>query len=133
MKISTDRTREQDYRNIRVNNVHKVIIGTLNMNYLASKFGEDFSGIFDILIITDRKLHNTFPTSQLYIEIFPMPYRLDRNRNGGGIVIYVREDIPTKIPAKHNLSKDIEGIFLEIIFLKVQMVMVWNLSSTFSE
>ena len=47
-----------------------------------------------------------------------MPYRLDINKNGGGIIIYVREDIPTKILTKHNLPKDIEGIFLEIKFRK---------------
>ena len=47
-----------------------------------------------------------------------MPYRLDRNKNGGGIIIYVREDIPTKILTKHNLPEDIEGIFLEIKFRK---------------
>ena len=38
--------------------------------------------------------------------------------NGGGIIIYVREDIPTKILTKHNLPEDIEGIFLEINFRK---------------
>ena len=45
-----------------------------------------------------------------------MSCRLDRNRNGGGIFVYVREDIPTKILTKHNLPEDIEGIFLEINF-----------------
>ena len=39
-----------------------------------------------------------------------MPYRLDRNRNGGGIMICVTEDIPTKILTKHNLPENIEGI-----------------------
>ena len=47
-----------------------------------------------------------------------MPYRLDRNRNNGEIIIYVREDIPTKILTKHNLLEDIEGIFPEINFRK---------------
>ena len=45
-----------------------------------------------------------------------MSCRLDRNRNGGGIFVYVREDIPTKILTKHNLPENIEGIFLEINF-----------------
>ena len=47
-----------------------------------------------------------------------MSYRLDRNRNGGGITLCVRKDIPTKILTKHNLPEDIEGIFLEINFRK---------------
>ena len=45
-----------------------------------------------------------------------MSYRLDRNGNGGGIIIYVRKDIPTEILPKYNLTEDIEEIFLEINF-----------------
>ena len=124
MKISSDKTRQQDcipkLRNIRVKNIN-VIIGTLNINSLASKFDEFklvVSGIVDILIVTETKLDNTFATSQFYIEGFSIPCRLDRNRNGGGIIIYVREDIRTKILTKHNLPEGIEGIFLEINFRK---------------
>ena len=47
-----------------------------------------------------------------------MFYRLNRNSNGDGIIIYVREDIPTKILTKHSLMEDIGGIFLEINFQK---------------
>ena len=72
--------------------------------------------IFDILIIAEIKLDNTFPTSHIYNVGFSMPYRLDRSLNGCGIIIYVREDIPTKILTKHNLLEDIEGIFWEINF-----------------
>ena len=107
MKVSSDKTGQQDciskLRNIRVKNVNNVNIGTLNINSLASKFDEFklvVSGIFDIFIITETKLDNTFPTSQFCIEGFSIPYRLDRNRNSGGIIIYVREDIPTKILTK---------------------------------
>ena len=45
-----------------------------------------------------------------------MPYMVHRNKNGGGD--HVREDIPTKILTKYNLSDDIEGISLEINFRK---------------
>ena len=57
--MSSDKTLEQDciskLWDIRVNTVKNVIIGTLNINSLASKFGEFklvVSGLFDILIIT---------------------------------------------------------------------------------
>ena len=44
MKIVSDKTHQQDciskLRNIRVKNVNNVIIGTLNINSLASKFDE---------------------------------------------------------------------------------------------
>ena len=53
-----------------------------------------------------------------------MPYRLDRNKNGGGKIIYVREDIPTKILRKYNLPEDIEGIFVEINFQKTKSLLL---------
>ena len=46
------------------------------------------------------------------------PYRFDRNRNGGGILIYVRVDIPSKAPTNHTLEHDIEGIFVELSLRK---------------
>ena len=85
---------------------------------MLDEFKLILSRIFDILIITETKLHHAFPTSQFYIEYFPMPCRLDRNRNGSGITVYVREYIPAKVLAKHNLAEDLERIFLEISFEK---------------
>ena len=42
------------------------------------------------------------------IEGYSEPYRFDRNRNEGGVLIYVRKDIPNKP------LTDIEGIFVEL-------------------
>ena len=43
-----------------------------------------------------------------------MPYRLDRHRNEGGVIIYVREDIPSKILERHKLPQDVEGMFVKL-------------------
>ena len=51
-------------------------------------------------------------------EGFSAPFRRNRNSNGGGILIYVREDIPSKELNEHNFPDDIEGIFVEINFRK---------------
>ena len=32
-----------------------------------------------------------------------MPYRLERNRNGGGVLVYVCEDIPSKQLKMHKI------------------------------
>ena len=63
-------------------------------------------------MITQTKFGDTFPLDQFYVEGFTIPYRLDRNRNGGGIIIYVREHIPSKILEKHKLPQDVEGSLL---------------------
>ena len=117
-------------KKIRSENIDNVIIGTLNINSISSTFDDLkvlISGVFDILIITETKLDETYPISQFHINGYSMPYRLDRNRNGGGVIIYVREDIPSKILRKHFFPNDIEGIFAEINFRKSK----WLLCGTY--
>ena len=76
------------------------------------------SGMFDILVITKTKLDDAYPISQFHLDCYSMPYRLDWNRNGGGIIIYVREDIRSKVLRKHIIPNDTEAIFVEIKFRK---------------
>ena len=83
--------------------------------------------MLDILIITETKLDDTFPVSQFHIDGFSKPYRLDRNRNGDGVIIYMREDIPSKILTKHVLPTDIEALFIELNFRKCK----WLLSGIY--
>ena len=101
---------------IRKSSKDKLVIGNLNINSLSNKFDQLKFLIqhkLDILVITETKLDNTFPLSQFQIEGFSQPYRYDRNRNGGGVLIYIREDIPSKILPR-VVQTDIEAIFIEI-------------------
>ena len=110
---------------VRINNIKNVIIATLNVNSLVSKFDElkvIGQGIFDILI-NEAKLDASFPVNQFFINGFSTPYRLDRNRNGGGIIIYVREDITSKMLTKHKFSDDTEALFVEINFRKCKWLL----------
>ena len=79
--------------------------------------------MLDILIITETKLDNTFPVSQFHIDGYSKPYRLDRNRNGGGIITYVREDISNRMLTRHNFPDNIEGLFIELNFRKSKWVL----------
>ena len=106
-------------KEIRVKNMNKVVIGTLNINSLAPKFdqlSEVIGQYLDIITIQETKLDPSFPTQQFMLTGYSVPYRLDRNRDGGGVMIYVREDIPSKLLTKHNFTKSIEGLFIEINF-----------------
>ena len=49
------------------------------------------------------------------------------NQKGGGILIYVRSDIPSKLLTKHSFPNDIEGWFVEINFRKSK----WLLFGTY--
>ena len=70
--------------------------------------------LVNILDIAETKLDSTFPASQFLIEGYSEPYRFDRNRNGVGIFIYVREIIPSQPPTDHKLPHDIEEIFVDL-------------------
>ena len=80
-------------------------------------------GNVDILVVTETKLDSSFPNYQFLIEGFSQPYRMDRNRNAGGVLIYVREDIPSKELKKHIFPDDIEGIFIEVNLRKIKWLM----------
>ena len=97
---------------IRPENFDNVILGTLNINSILPKFDEFklmVSDYFDAIIATETKLNDSFPKVQFCIDGFSIPYRLDRNRNGRGLMIYARDDIPSK------MLKNI--IFLKILKL----------------
>ncbi len=89
----------------------------MNINSIRNKF--DFlkviiSNNVDILAIAETKLDNTFPTSQFILEGFHPPFRYDRNRFGGGILVYVRNGVPAKELKEYQLPDNIECGFLEI-------------------
>ena len=77
---------------IRGENFHNLIVGTLNINSISpmsDEFKLIISGFFDVVIVTETKLDDSFPKAQFCIDAFSLPYRLDRNRNEGGLMIYV--------------------------------------------
>ena len=63
------------------------------MNSLRNKFGSligQITGNIDILMVSETKLDESFPIGQFFIEGFSILYRVDRNANGGGIMLFVR-------------------------------------------
>ena len=101
---------------LRVKNVNRLIIGNLNISSISNKFGQIklfVQGKADILIVTETKLDSTFHTSQLMIDGYSEPCPFDRIRNGGGVLIYIQEDIRGKLLVDHKLTYDIEGFFLK--------------------
>ena len=48
-------------------------------------------------MISEAKIDDSFPVGQFLIERFCTPYRLNCNSKGRGILLYVREDIPSNL------------------------------------
>ena len=63
-------------------------------------------------MVSETKLDDSFPEGQFLIKGFHLSFTFDRNRNVGGIVLYVREDILAKF-LSHNFPSA-ESFFIDI-------------------
>ena len=59
-------------------------------------------------MIPETELDERFPPSQILLDGYNVPFCFDRNGNGRGILLYIREDIPSKLL---SMNKNIEGFF----------------------
>ena len=113
-------------RKLKSKNVDRPVIAHLNINFLGPKF-EGLKSLIkeniDILMISETKLDDTYPVGQFLIEGYSEPIRLDRNCHGGGLIFYVRSDLPCK-EIKCQLPSGVEAIFLELTIRKSKWLIV---------
>ena len=111
---------------LKSKNVDRPVIAHLNINFLEPKF-EGLKSLIkdnvDILLISETKLDDTYPVGQFLIEGYSEPIRLDRNCHGGGLLFYMRSDLPCK-ELKCQLPTGVEAIFLELTIRKSKWVIV---------
>ena len=99
----------------------------VNVNLLSDKFDQlklIIKNKVDILLITETKLDSSLPDSQFIIDGFRQPYRLDKKKHGWGVMIFVSEDISSKLVRKHTLPDDIEGTFNETNLRKTKWLIL---------
>ena len=60
------------------------------------------------------KLDCTFPSIQSLINGFSVPHRLDQNSKGGGILLYVRDEIIVLPLNRYSLPLHIEILIFEL-------------------
>ena len=87
-----------DLRTFRIKYPSNIIIGHLNINSIRNKFellSFLIGGKVDILLISETKIDSTFPTSQFLMSGYSNIYRLDRNDKGGGIMVFVKDNLIT--------------------------------------
>ena len=67
-----------------------------------------------VLEVSETKLDDSFPTAQFSLNGFCKPYRLDRSSNGGGILLYVRDDILSRLLTDYKIKGNLELFFVEV-------------------
>ena len=110
---------QQILKDIRKSNVNKLVFGQLNTNslrYRSDMLSKLIKGFVDAFMISETKLDESFPESQFFIDGYHTLFRYDRNGNGGGIFLYVREDIPANVI--HCDFPTSEIFLLKLIFIR---------------
>ena len=72
----------------------------LNIDSLRNKFDaltQKITGNVDNLTLSQTKLDSSFPEGQFLIPGYSAPYRIDRTCHGRALMLFVREDIPSKL------------------------------------
>ena len=71
------------------------------------------NGNIDIFMISETKLDETFPAAHFSLEDICDPYRFNHNHNGGGTMLNIREDVPSRLIEKKFWNNS-EYFFVEI-------------------
>ena len=96
-----------------------MIIGQRNINSLRNKFDclvQQITGNVDM--VSDTKLDNSFPVGQFLIDGYSPPIRPDRDIHRGGLMFFVRKDIPCELLSLEN--EPMEGFYIEINLRKTR-------------
>ena len=89
----------------------------MSINSIRNKFyffESEASKQLDILLISETKIDQSFPSAQFLLDGFSRPFKLDRCANGGGILLYVRDDISSCLLTEYKLQDNTECLFIEI-------------------
>ena len=115
------------FKNLKIKNSNRLVFGNLNTNTINKKF-EQLKHIIknsvDVLVVTETKLDPSFRNGQFFIDGFARPFRRDRNKNGGGVMIFVRDDIPTKEIKIKFVPSDVECLSIELNIRKTKWLIV---------
>ena len=104
--ISRDKnTSEDDFKgpasqlgDIKFKNINNPILAYINVNSIRNKHLYLFSIIdsnVEIVTIAGTKFDSSFPSAQFIVGMYSASYRKDRNANGGGLLVYIKEGIPS--------------------------------------
>ena len=81
--LKTLRCNKQAYSN-------KLIFAHVIINFIRNKFeflSAQVKGNMDVLMVSETKIDNSFPVGNFVMDCFSTPYWLDRDCNGGGIML----------------------------------------------
>ena len=99
-------------KSIKAKHPKNLFFGHLNVNSIRNKFvsiQELIKRTFDIFLISETKIDDSFPNAQFKIEGYKS-FRKDRDAFGGGLLFYVNEKLNCR-----SLKICLHNTFIEIL------------------
>ena len=78
----------------------------------------------DIICIAETKLDKSFPKSNFLMPGYKSPFRLDVSEYSGGLLVYIKDHIPSKELLKYHIPKDVQIISFEINLRKTKWLLI---------
>ena len=89
----------------------------MNINFTRNKLNDLkilISDSIDILCTAESKLDESFLNSEIAMDGFKKPYRLDVTTSSGGLLIYVKASLPSKIINRYGFQQNVQSIAMEL-------------------
>ena len=99
----------------------------LNINSISNKFDGIMDLVakkLDLFLISETKIDSSFPDAQFSYEGYSKPHRKDRSLGGGGLLVYVNDNIPSRKLNEHSLPADIEIMCVELNLKKQKWIVI---------
>ena len=107
----------EEIKQLKQRNPHNLTCSYLNINSIRNKFHNLIDMIdqnIDIICLGETKLDDSFPSSNFLIPGYSSPYRLDVDSKSGGLLIYIKETIPSKELKQLLIPKNMQILTIEI-------------------
>ena len=114
-------------RNLRIKNPKNIIFSYFSTNSIRNKFDnlcDLISKIIDILSAAETKFDPSFPNSQFLILGFHEPMRLDITSKRGGMLVYMRFSLQSRLMSNFKLPENIQVIPFELYLRKEKWLFV---------
>ena len=111
-----------------LNHPKNVIIGQLNINSIRNKFSRFKDLVLketDICLLSETKIDDSFPNSQFFGEGYRM-FQKDRNKTGGGFILYINEGIPGKFRNSYDIKVGSKIIVFEFNISNKKWLLLGN-------
>ena len=83
-----------------------------------------FEKNIDIICVAETKIDSSFPSSNFHIPGYRSPYRHDVSEHSGGLLVYIKDHIPSKQLTKYILPKDLQIIAFEVNLRKTKWLLI---------